>query len=172
MAFDRLDRKFYSMCKKIFLLFYYISMCAASGQQLHLSRFDLYKQIIDHEQNAINPELIHHLKEHQEYYFDLLESLIVKRDHRGNKDTSFNFTKIAYGAGKVIIPLLAYCGLTQSALISDTGVKNILTVMAGLCVLSGIRTIYKGIFYKKRMEQKLARDKAVRRFLREATGQI
>jgi hypothetical protein len=36
----------------------------------------------------------------------------------------------------------------------------------------GLKNLYKWIFYKSRMEQKLERDKLTRRFIREVNSQI
>lgn len=142
--------------------------------QEYYSRFKLYGTIIDKENIVpLDEKFIEHLQGNDEHYLDMIEESILKREHNGPKaDKSFSASKISYGLVQSLFPAFGYAGITYFNVQCPEQLKIPAIGFSSLVVYFGLKNIYKGFCYKSRMETKLARDKAVRRFLREITGQI
>ena len=139
----------------------------------YISRYSLYDAVIDQNIESIDQELIMQLQDDDEYYLDMVEEYILKREANGPKaDKSFSPIKITYGLCQLLAPVLIYTGGQYYNYTFPDEFRIPAIVVASITELCGIYTLYKGIFYKNRMRKKLERDKQIRRFLREITYQI
>lgn len=137
------------------------------------SRYALYDTILDKTPESVGSDVAKKLQDNDEHYLDMIEESILKREHNGPKaDKSFSASKISYGLGQSLFPALGYAGITYFNIQCPEQLKIPAFGLSALVVYFGLKNIYKGFCYKSRMETKRARDKAVRRFLREITGQI
>lgn len=132
------------------------------------TRHQLYKKCTN--VIILDDAVAENIQNNQEYYLDMIEESILKREQNGSKEGKIvDVPKIIYGAGQLSMPIFGYYILQHYQL----DYPKLYTVPAALlfCGL-GLNKIYKGIFYKSRMEHKLERDKLARRTIREITHQI
>lgn len=140
----------------------------------HFSRYRLYDGLLDKYPAELDRELIHDILASDDYYLDLIEESILKREHNGPKaDKTISISKVANGLAEVTLPAILYYMVKNyycDQCAQEYKVPALL--IGGVFASLGLHNIYKGIRYKKRMTEKLARDKEVRRLLRELTDQI
>ncbi len=138
------------------------------------SRYKLYDLILKKNKSTQeNEKIMANLISNNSQYLDLIEQSIVKREHNGSKaEKLFAPDKILLG----ITELTASAGLCYGLYKLDQKYCERIKLPAILIstglTYAGIKNIYKGRYYNKRMESKLSRDKAVRTFLREISHQI
>lgn len=124
--------------------------------------------------------MITHLTAHRTDYLDLIEPYIEKRESSGPKaDKPLDYIKITLGACQLSSPVLLYWGskrlgqekvneYCQKIKLPYEKIKKPLMLISTATLLyNGLSNLYKGFCYKKRMEEKLERDKQVRRYLRK-----
>lgn len=132
------------------------------------TRHQLYKKCTN--ESLFDDSVAENIQSNQEYYLDMIEESILKREQNGSKAGKIlDVTKILFGAGQLSMPIIGYYILQHYQL--DYPVSYTIPAALLFCGF-GLNKIYKGIFYKSRMEYKLERDKLTRRTIREITHQI
>jgi hypothetical protein len=163
------------LCLQVFALHGYQGIISrvkdyVSSESLY-SRYQLYSMTQD-AQTMSDEEFISHIIENDDYYLTMIESFISKREYVGKKATvSAQIKKIAWALAE--LSLAGACaGGAYYLHTKDNNWKWPAAFVASVIALDGAWSVFKGITYKKRMKQKLERDKLLRRTLREITETI
>lgn len=161
-----------------FLLLYFSQFYAHQGlfsyiyeffiPQKKYSRYQLYK-IFDDEKKMKDREFIAHIKENDDYYLNLFEQSISKREQFGFKSSlTEQLKKCGCACFELCIAALCIYGIQFLPKKYQT-VWPLTAAVATAFGIDGLHKLYKGIFYKSRMKKKLERDKLIRREIREMT---
>ncbi len=151
------------------------------------SRFKLYDVVLKDKSKQQDLKVLQNLIAHKEYYLEMIEPYIQKRENKraqGEKD--INLTKLAWASCQTAsAPVIAwgsnrlddlyhekineYCHRIQ---LPYELLKLPFTMMiSAIPLYYGLKNFYKGTHDGQRIEDKLTRDNAIRRYLRQLSDE-